>query len=127
MNKLGLKNYVHLGFTDAGFRKVEFRFPKRKFIYPTFDKKSLFSGKISGLDSNLIIYVYEKIKGLVRSGDILYGPVGVGGHVDHVIINKLLKKFDNQSHFWLDQPYSSGNKRYNLDGYKKVIEVNLGE
>lgn len=89
-------NYLHLGFTDAYFRR----------FYP--NHRQLFSGRIDPADKKLVDLIEKKLPSLIKRGDVLYGPMGIGGHVDHIIVNKIIKSLPGgEKLYWLDQPYAT--------------------
>ena len=118
MKKLGVE-YFHLGIIDGTFRKREdasllanalaYLGIGKKFIYPT--RKALFSGKISPLDKPLLQKIYLKLKERTNKSGILYCPLGIGNHADHLIIREVVSCFPNQKYYWLDQPYISWKGR----------------
>lgn len=117
-DRLALKtigaNYLHLGFTDAYFRR----------FYP--NHRELFSGKVYPADKKLVGLIEQKLFSLIKRGDVLYGPMGIGGHVDHVIVNQIVKSFPaGKKLFWLDQPYAA-DQGVNPQKYK-MRKVPLGE
>jgi LmbE family N-acetylglucosaminyl deacetylase len=103
--KLLSTSYLHLGFTDALFRHKNL--------------KSVFSGKIPFSDKILSIRIYKKLKKLIKANDLLYAPLGIGNHLDHLITHNLVKRFKNQTRFWTDQPYIS--KPANKKALKQLL------
>lgn len=111
METLGVGDYHYLNFTDAYFRlrstgvKWAWLGIKSCFLYP--DSPALFSGRIDENDNRLLPAISGKIKRLLLPGDIVYGPLGVGGHVDHIIVNQAVKKLTAaKKYYWLDLPYA---------------------
>lgn len=118
MEKLGVNDYHYLNFTDAYFRlrlnRIKFRKLqnaaawlglKSCFLYP--DSAALFSGKIDKQDKRLVTEICDRLKRLTAPPDKVYGPLGVGGHVDHIIVNQAVKKLKAAGkYFWLDLPYA---------------------
>jgi len=109
--------FVQLDFIDGGFRKDS----KEKFVYPTFDH--LFSGSVAHEDARLIQTIkktltsslYSRNWNFINSGnvfpsiqpsDILYAPLGIGNHADHIIVNRIAQTLPNKTYYWLDQPYA---------------------
>lgn len=89
-------DHMHLGFTDAYFRR----------FYPNHSQ--LFSGRVNPADKKLVGLIEQKLFSLIKRGDVLYGPMGIGGHVDHVIVNQIVKNLPaGEKLFWLDQPYAA--------------------
>ena len=137
MIKLGV-DYLHLGFIDGGFRlRKSVGFLKNlsayiglgpKFIYPFHTKKSLFSGIVSNYDKVLLRKIYSKLEKIVKSNDILYGPICVGNHADHLVVREVSSSFKNKKYFWVDQPYiieEGGEKQLKSFkiSYKKSLSV----
>jgi len=109
---------INLGFTDAlwrtkrfqkGFRKILAKYiPELRFIYPS--GLHLLSGKISKFDTGIVEKVSRAIFGSVDVSDsILFVPLAIGNHVDHVIVRKACETLGGQIIFWSDFPYSSTN------------------
>ncbi len=102
MKNLGI-NFSHLDFIDAAFRKDK----KGSNIY--LDSQKQFSGIVSGKDSHLIKELAGKIKKHVvnREGVTFFVPLGVGGHVDHVIVRKAVESLKRPVIYWEDYPYNT--------------------
>lgn len=99
---------LHLNFTDALFRNTSVSdHPSVTPIYPTFD--DVFSGVISELDHPLqleVITDLEQLKAVVSRGCVVYAPLGVGKHVDHIICFEAARQvFGKRVIFWEDTPY----------------------
>lgn len=89
-------DHSHLGFMDAYFRR----------FYS--NHRQLFSGRINPADKKLVGLIEKKLLSLIKRSDILYGPIGVGGHVDHIIVSQIVKSLPAEKKmFWLDQPYAA--------------------
>lgn len=110
--KLGAHS-EHLGYTDGGFRKHRHHTQAtllvgllgigNLFMYPT--KSDLFSGIPSPDDHMLQASLIKKLQTIIRRTDCVYGPLGIGDHVDHVIVRNALLQLPNRILFWKDQPY----------------------
>lgn len=112
-------DFLHLGFSDAAWRinphfwrpliNVSF-LNHYSFIYR--DHKAIFSGKINPLDHQLAERVGSKIRNIVNrlgsSKTLVFGPMGTGKHVDHLITRLALEQLDHPQVYWLDYPYSRG-------------------
>ncbi len=101
--KLLKANFKHLNFTDALFRHQ-------------INLKQLFSSPIFIKDYCLILKLYLQIKKIIQPNDILYAPLAIGRHLDHRLINLLIKRFNQKTYFWVDQPYINqrlGKKQLN--------------
>jgi len=99
MQLLGV-SYKHLDFIDGGFRKNN----EKKLVYPLYIK--LFSGHVHPDDRETEEKIYTLLKPLIHPSDILYAPLSIGNHADHIMLNHVAHRFSNQTYFWLDQPYA---------------------
>jgi len=127
--KLGVE-IIHLGFLDALWRKKknlnliekfstlfinEFR-----YIYPTY-RLHISKGKIRKDDEDNLKILEKKLKEIVGDGEdsVVFCPLGLGKHVDHIVVREAsLNTFPNVI-IWEDAPY---NLHYQLD--RKYIEKN---
>ncbi|KKS89850.1 MAG: hypothetical protein UV63_C0012G0002 [Microgenomates group bacterium GW2011_GWC1_43_11] len=92
--------FIHLDFIDGGFRKNE----KGKPLYPTFDH--LCSGNIAKNDEILLKKIRKEIVSYCKKSDIIYAPLGIGTHADHIIINRIAQTLPNKTYYYPDQPYA---------------------
>jgi LmbE family N-acetylglucosaminyl deacetylase len=102
MHMLGARS-IHLPFIDGGFRKKQ----EGGYLYP--DRISLFSGYVHKEDRNITKSIKETIQSYCSPQDILYAPLAIGSHADHIIINRIVKSFHQKTYFWLDQPYAENS------------------
>ena len=109
--------YTHLDFIDGGFRKNT----DNTFLYPTHTH--LFSGTIARKDMHLIQTVQNTLSPIIKHSDILYAPLGIGDHADHIIINRIAQTLSNKTYYWLDQPYAWGEGVTSKYGYKEVFRI----
>lgn len=103
-------NFIHLDFIDALFRVNKF-----KLVYPNY--KAVFSGKISSEDERIISEINNKLKIIkqtyCKKNYLLWTPIGIGNHVDHIIVYKtVISVFGTEVFFWEDIPYR--NKYINV-------------
>jgi LmbE family N-acetylglucosaminyl deacetylase len=105
---------ILLKFIDGGFRKTD----SGKLIYQNHDE--LMNGTISINDVSLIHNIEKRLRVIIKRDDVLVAPLGVGGHADHLIVNKVSLLFPNKILYWLDQPYARNLRliRPNFSGYK---------
>lgn len=90
----------HLGFIDAAWRKTG-----PNFIYP--NSQSQFSGLVSPKDHQLSSSLIQQMtRSISRRQVLLFGPLGVGLHADHLIIRHVLGRLSRPVIFWTDMPYS---------------------
>lgn len=107
---------VHLGFIDALWRKkqdvVSRNFfgkilPELGHIYPTY-RFHVARGKASRRDDFLIQEIADKIKTAVGhdTDAVIFCPMGIGGHVDHLIARRAVEHIAARPIYWADFPYS---------------------
>ncbi len=97
-------DYLHLNFIDAGFRLNK----NKALLYP--NNKKIFSNKINLEDKELINQLKKEIifikNNFSTKDTTFYAPLGIGNHIDHLIINKIVKKIITKKlFFWEDVPY----------------------
>ena len=109
--------HVHLGFQDASFRKKENAsiisraigkiFPEADHIYPTY-RFNIISGKISKNDKHTLMMLEKKLRLFKKKAGncIIFCPIGLGGHVDHIIVREVCRKVFPTVVFWEDYPYN---------------------
>lgn len=99
MRLLGVQ-WQHLSYTDGGFRTY-----KNKLIYPKF--KQLFSGKISSSDMALLRKIENSLAQYLRCDRILI-PLGIGGHIDHVLVRLAAEAVfpKEKVGYYADYPYA---------------------
>ena len=107
-------NFLYLDFVDAGYRTF-----REKPLYPG---SSLFSGKVSHHEG-LLASKLEKALKPFKEFDQVVIPLGVGGHIDHVLIRKAAKKiFDqNKTMYYMDYPYALKLRNWSLAEVLKLI------
>lgn len=102
-------NVKHLGFTDAAWRCDA----KGRPVYHS--GKSQFSSKISKQDKALMMKVSVSLENLINKQKgryLILAPLSVGGHADHVIIQKIVSKLNCPKLFWEDFPYNTDRILY---------------
>lgn len=116
--KLGVEA-INLDFVEALYRKKKGREPLIKidnFIaefshtYPIY-RLHVTSGKVSKEDARLKRKLGEKLKKIISKGsaNIIFCPLGVGGHVDHVLVRAVCSKSFSKLVYWSDFPYKTKN------------------
>ena len=111
MKKLGV-DFEHWGLVDAGFRN----------IYNS--KKELMGGVVDPRDKKLEKQIKEKLM-KVSAADLFLVPAGVGGHVDHVMINNIGKEIINKK-YYLDVPYIWQNLNF-VKYLGKILRAKMGK
>jgi len=109
---------LHLGYNAEIYRLrpktlINSYFPYFRFIYPSL--KKAFRGKISSADTTLQGRIKKDLKSIIKKygkpGTKIYGPLGVGSHVDHLIVFEALNSLRIKNlFFWGDVPYSKQEK-----------------
>ena len=111
LQKLRVQKVVHNHLVDGLFRSYTNRLiGVSQAIYPSFQQ--LFSGRVSTHDNKLAEHIQQLLLHLIETfakpTTIIYGPLGVGGHVDHILIHRALASIPSHTRiFWEDIPYRS--------------------
>ena len=108
--------HEHLGFPDALFRlrrgaRGPWRVvPELIHRYPTF-RFDIAKGRVGRGDRHLPDQVAGETEKLVAStgADVVFFPLGVGRHVDHLITRSAGKHFGSRAVYYADFPYSVTN------------------
>jgi LmbE family N-acetylglucosaminyl deacetylase len=108
---------VHLDFVDAITRKKQSAgtlakwlgkfLPEFMHVYPIY-RLNILGGKISKHDQGLMTDLAAKLKEVAATypNAQVFGPAGVGNHVDHLIVSQVCKQSFGNMIEWLDYPYS---------------------
>ncbi len=109
-------SWKHLGFSDALWRKRSTNGKLRSYLgsflpellhtYPTY-RFHVSSGQISKQDLSLMCLAENAIELFVQGHNnaILFFPLGIGSHVDHVIAREIGARFSGDIVFYEDFPY----------------------
>jgi glycosyltransferase involved in cell wall biosynthesis len=114
-------NSIHLGFYDALWRKkknlsivervLSFILSDFRYIYPTH---RLHAGKGKIFDSDLLNLenLQKRLKETIGSGKdkYVFCPIGLGNHVDHIMVKTACTKTFENVLYWEDAPYNLYNK-----------------
>jgi len=108
-------SWNHLGFTDAAFRCNE-----GKPIYP--DSQSIFSGAVSVHDFTVLAKLRETIERF-RSQSRFVVPLGVGKHVDHVLVQMAAEDLvvPSEIYYYLEYPYALSGPNWTRNHLAKVM------
>lgn len=107
-------SWIHLGLTDALFRRVghSAKDPAGtgRAAYPTY-RLDAARGRIASSDANLAAEVGDLIRQAAGSSGAttVFGPLGVGRHVDHLITRNAVAASRVNAVYYSDFPYSVGN------------------
>ena len=113
---LGVK-HLHLGATDAIYRRrtpatgplghVARFLPELVHTYPTY-RFNIVRGRISRGDRRLMAQLRSEVERLMEQtqAELLFCPLGVGRHVDHVVARSLGTAFLERVVYYSDFPYN---------------------
>lgn len=109
---------ISLGFTEALWRKksrlhgvskvIGKVFPEVMHVYPTY-RFHISKGAIAKEDSRLVQKLRRFIHTLPEDA-VIFCPLGIGNHVDHVLVREACLQSKGQVVLWSDFPYSEHNK-----------------
>jgi LmbE family N-acetylglucosaminyl deacetylase len=108
-------SWIHLGLTDALFRRVgEAATGTSGFgraAYPTF-RFDAARGRIASSDAGLAAELSAMIKEVAAANEAaaVFGPLGVGQHVDHLISRNAVVASGVDAVYYSDFPYSVSKK-----------------
>ncbi len=108
-------SYTHLGYKDALWRKKRSGwlgkilgkiFPEFVHVYPTY-RFHITRGRIAKDDHDLMDEIEKSLRASIDANtkNILFFPIGLGKHVDHVITSKMGLRFSENVVFYADFPY----------------------
>lgn len=105
--------WIHLGFTDAPFRRVGETAGKDtgRAAYPSFHFH-IARGRIASSDATLAAKVSVKVREAVSANGVtaVFAPLGVGRHVDHLITRNATVASGIDAVYYSDFPYSETAK-----------------
>jgi len=106
-------SWVHLGFTDALFRRVGETNGKDtgRAAYPTF-RFDASVGRIASSDADLAAKVGVMVRETAAASKAMavFAPLGIGRHVDHVITRNAVATSGIDAVYYSDFPYSQYRK-----------------
>ncbi len=106
--------HVHAGFDDALFRKrsgalatrLARLLPEVGHVYPTY-RLHVAAGRVRRSDRHVVRAVTELVERLVAPGPtVLVAPLGVGRHVDHVLVRDVAAHVGGDVLYYADLPYA---------------------
>jgi LmbE family N-acetylglucosaminyl deacetylase len=110
-------HHVHMGLPDALFRRrdpataVARRLgrivPEISHRYPTY-RFDIARGRIARADRSMIVNLAAEISKLLSGtrAELLFCPLGVGQHVDHIIVRTIGESFADRVVYYSDFPYN---------------------
>lgn len=106
-SSLGVK-VISLDFVDALWRKrpnTKSFIPELNHVYPTF-RWHIARGRVSPLDQPMIDRLTGTLaKYALPKGTLVFTPLAIGNHVDHVIVRDVCLEISPDCIFWSDFPY----------------------
>lgn len=112
---------VHAGLTEALFRRLphmgwrsmwSLLVPELAHIYPVY-RLHITSGRIAPADAGTLKDARDIVERMIRPGPALVlAPLGVGGHVDHVLTRTAAESSEARVVYYSDFPY---NQRHRPD------------
>lgn len=140
LSSIKVKKIINLGFTDALFRKTKTTnwisklIPETMHLYPTY-RWHIIKNNISDKD-NSILKVSAQLSKLAKKNAIIFAPLGIATHVDHIITKEACEKLKNKIVYYSEFPYnlraeipqeikkySLFTKRVNLSNKKTLISL----
>lgn len=99
-------NHICLNFIDAAWRLNNKRLP----IYTK--QEIQFSGKVLPYDKTLAKTIKTRLVKIIsrNKSPLVLSPLGIGGHVDHIIVRKIINNLVCSKIFWEDYPYNTNRK-----------------
>ena len=107
-------SWVHLGLTDALYRRVGHSAKNPagtgRAAYPTY-RFDAARGRVAPSDAGLSAEVGDMIReaAAASGATIVFGPLGVGRHVDHLITRNAVEASEVNAVYYSDFPYSISN------------------
>lgn len=102
---------INLGYSDALWRKKSNTWlgkivPEVDHIYLTY-RFHIIRGIISKKDHAMMEEIIKKLHEIITDKDaVVFAPIGVGSHIDHVITHAIASKLKQQRIYWSDFPYN---------------------
>lgn len=88
-------------FKGSELRKL---LPELDAVYPTY-RWHITTGKLAASDRQNLQTVTHRLSTLIPKNAVVLAPVGIGGHVDHVLVREAVAALPNPKLYWADYPY----------------------
>jgi LmbE family N-acetylglucosaminyl deacetylase len=100
---------LHLGFPDALFRRRQVhgalrRVPELAHRYPTY-RYDIARGRLARGDRPMVTEIGAALSAAAGDAGLVFCPVGVGRHVDHLIARGVGARFGERTVYFSDFPY----------------------
>lgn len=125
---------INLDFMDALWRKqpkthrlvnyIKKVIPEFTHIYPTY-YFHIVKGKIAKNDAFTLVQLEKELTTQVADG-FVFCPLGIGNHVDHLLVRAVCEKLSNPLFYWSDFPYSirGDNTKLNIGDDSQLFTFN---
>lgn len=129
-DKKALSNFgveiINLNFVDALWREkknpdmlarfIGSFFPEVTHKYPTY--RFHINKATVKEEKELVEEVALRLSETITEKAYIFCPVGVGGHIDHLVVNAAVKKLSNKRIYWSDYPYNYNTEKKRQSYYK---------
>jgi len=105
---------TNLDFIEALWRKkpryslldktVGALLPEFLHVYPTY-RWHIIKGQVSALDTSLISEIAQTLSKQLETDDLIFCPLGIGDHVDHLVVRQACEQLQRPLIYWADIPY----------------------
>jgi len=94
-------NFRHYGFLDCIYR----RYPSNKT--PVVKKTADLFKPVREKETELIAIITHSLKRHLHLEDVIFLPLGVGSHIDHLLVRNLAGYLINEKLYYPDYPYAA--------------------
>lgn len=94
-------NYRHFGFLDCIYR----RYPANNT--PVVKKTADLFQPIREKETELLGVITQTLRQYLHPEDVIILPLGVGSHIDHLLVKNLAYNLENERLYFPDYPYAS--------------------
>jgi hypothetical protein len=113
-------SHLHLGIADALYRQRKLGSPAARHLgrllpelmhrYPTY-RFDIAKGRVARGDRQLIDDLTTQMSDLIKqiSAELLFCPIGVGRHVDHLITRTIGQQYPDRVIYYSDFPYNQSS------------------
>lgn len=112
----GLGTVHHLELTEALWRRKQSKnvlrnlLPEFGIVYPTY-RWHIVKGHVSPQDAKTMLQIKKKLQLLIhgKKNVWVFCPIGVGNHVDHILVRDVCNSLDVPVVYWADYPYTKSH------------------
>ena len=119
--KIGVRK-INLDFIDGMWRRKNNLsplmstlgkiIPELVHLYPTY-RFHLNQRQIAPPDYQLIKTIYSSLEKIITPNSLVFCPLSVGNHIDHLIVRQVCEKLPHPLFYWTDYPYILDAKNAN--------------